>query len=53
MKSLVLATLYIMLANGQSETKQIRIEPKFCGTVSQAEVPLNGEWYTGKVGIKC
>lgn len=54
MKSLVLATLYVCLNNGQCEQKQIRIDHRACNVGQYtAQVPLNGEWQPAKVGVKC
>lgn len=52
MKTLVMATLYICLSNGQCEEKQVRIEN--CKTEQhRAEVPLNGAWQPATIGVKC
>lgn len=52
-KELVFATVFMCIGSN-CEQHQVRIEEKAChmGTV-QAQIPNNGEWQEGKIGIKC
>ena len=43
-----------MCIGSNCEQHQVRIEERACnmGTV-KAQIPMNGEWQEGKIGIKC
>jgi hypothetical protein len=54
MKELVFAVISICLHTGECETHQLKVEPKVCKLgVTQAQVPLNGEWKEATVKFKC
>jgi hypothetical protein len=53
MKELIFATVFMCIGSN-CEQHQVRIEERAChmGTVN-AQIPMNGEWQEGKIGIKC
>lgn len=53
MKELVLATIFMCMGNN-CEEHQVKIEERACSiSTIHAQIPFNGEWQEGKIGIKC